>query len=92
MIIHAGHEGSYHCRKKNIYTAIYSCYFFFCDAHTRMNQQKKHFNVVNSDQTFNIRMSSLKVHILEKKYKYNYINMFVKVTNLHVVVTKTNSL
>lgn len=57
-----------------------------------MNQQKKHFNVVNSDQTFNIRMSSLKVHILEKKYKYNYINMFVKVTNLHVVVTKTNSL
>lgn len=54
-----------------------------------MNQQKKHFNVVNSDQTFNIRMSSLKVHILEKKYKYNYINMFVNVTNPHVVVTKT---
>lgn len=91
-MIHAGHEGSYHCRKK-IYIPLYTVViFFFCDAHTRMNQQKKHFNVVNSDQSFNIRMSSLKVHILEKKYKYNYINMFIKVTNLHVVVTKTNSL
>lgn len=82
-MIHAGHEYI------NRYIQLL---FFFCNAHTRMNQQKKHFNVVNSDQTFNIRMSSLKVHILEKKYKYNYINMFVKVTNLHVVVTKTNIL